>query len=214
MTDAMRSLRLDRHGVHRDPEGPEFQGFPKLPRLSREVLVTEKIDGTNAQVYITEDGQLFAGSRKRWLTPEADNFGFAAWCRDNKDELLTLGPGRHFGEWWGSGIQRGYNQPERWFSLFNVARWKKAYMIHERYSNVELDTAVEAPRCCWVVPLICTLAEPCSITTDDVMSNLRERGSYASPGYMNPEGIVLYHTAANVGFKKTFEHDRTGKEAA
>lgn len=27
----------------------EFQGFPKMPRLSREVIISEKLDGTNAQ---------------------------------------------------------------------------------------------------------------------------------------------------------------------
>lgn len=34
-----------------------------------------------------------------------------------------------------------------------------------------------------------------------------KNGSYASLGYMKPEGIVIYHTAANVMFKKTFEND-------
>ena len=35
----------------------EFQPFPKIPRLSREIVITEKIDGTNAQILITDDGQ-------------------------------------------------------------------------------------------------------------------------------------------------------------
>ena len=100
----------------------DFKEFPKMPRLSREIIVTEKIDGTNAQVAVAElDGYsspgavwegdglaIYAGSRTRWITPEADNFGFAAWVRDNAEELATLGPGNHFGEWWGRGIQRGY----------------------------------------------------------------------------------------------------------
>ena len=77
----------------------EFMGFPKMARLSREIIVSEKIDGTNAQVYITEDGTMRAGSRTRWITPEDDNFGFAKWVDAHRDELLTLGPGRHFGEW-------------------------------------------------------------------------------------------------------------------
>jgi hypothetical protein len=79
----------------------EFMGFPKMGRLSRECWVTEKIDGTNAQIYITDDGQMLIGSRTRWITPESDNFGFARWATEHKDELLQLGPGRHFGEWWG-----------------------------------------------------------------------------------------------------------------
>ncbi len=56
----------------------EFTAFPKIPRLNREIIVTEKIDGTNAQVVVTEDGEVRAGSRSRWITPEADNFGYAA----------------------------------------------------------------------------------------------------------------------------------------
>ena len=114
-----------------------FVEFPKMPRLSREIIVTEKIDGTNAQVYIGDDGTILAGSRTRWITPENDNFGFAAWVRDNTDELLKLGPGSHFGEWWGAGIQRRYGLNEKRFSLFNVARWGE-----------------ERPACCSVVPVL------------------------------------------------------------
>lgn len=72
----------------------EFVEFPKIARLSREIVVTEKIDGTNAQIYIlhrdvltpqtepyviswTDNHVLLAGSRNRYLTPGADNFGFA-----------------------------------------------------------------------------------------------------------------------------------------
>ena len=41
----------------------DFAGFPKIARLNRQVIVTEKIDGTNAQIRITEDGQFLVGSR-------------------------------------------------------------------------------------------------------------------------------------------------------
>jgi hypothetical protein len=36
----------------------QFTAFPKMARLQREVLISEKIDGTNAQVYITDDGKI------------------------------------------------------------------------------------------------------------------------------------------------------------
>jgi hypothetical protein len=67
-----------------------FLEFPKMARLSRDIIVTEKIDGTNAQILITEDGQVFAGSRKRWITPQSDNFGFAKWVEENKHPLYDL----------------------------------------------------------------------------------------------------------------------------
>lgn len=120
---------------------PEFRAFDKISRLNRECVVTEKIDGTNALVYVGEDGSVLAGSRSRWITPEADNFGFARWVRAHEDELRAgLGVGRHFGEWWGSGVQRGYGliNGEKRFSLFNVSRWD----IPER------------PACVGIVPVI------------------------------------------------------------
>lgn len=174
--------------------------FPKVPRLNREVIVTEKIDGTNAQVFIAEDGvTMLAGSRTRWITPEADNFGFAAWVRDNRDELLKLGPGRHFGEWWGSGIQRGYGLPkgERRFSLFNVSRW---------------GDPDERPECCDVVPLLYygPFRTDC---IEGALNDLREKGSSAAHGFMKPEGVIVFHTAANSGFKVTLEKDEEPKSA-
>jgi hypothetical protein len=33
----------------------EFQPFPKLARLNRNILITEKLDGTNAAVVIVAD---------------------------------------------------------------------------------------------------------------------------------------------------------------
>lgn len=73
-------------------ETTEFVPFPKMARLSREIIVTEKIDGTNGQIYIGEDGEFLIGSRTRWITPEMDNHGFARWATDHKDELMQLGP--------------------------------------------------------------------------------------------------------------------------
>lgn len=174
----------------------EFVEFPKLPRLSREIIVTEKIDGTNAQVCITEDGGFYVGSRSRWITPQDDNFGFAAWAYANRDELMQLGPGSHFGEWWGAGIQRRYGLTEKRWSLFNTARWSES-----------------RPACCHVVPVL--YVGP--FTTDAVenaLSALRIGGSFAAPGFMNPEGVVVYHSAGRVGFKKTIHKDEVPKGQA
>lgn len=40
-----------------------FQEFPKMARLSRECVITEKIDGTNAQILVTPEGGMLTGSR-------------------------------------------------------------------------------------------------------------------------------------------------------
>jgi len=167
----------------------EFQGFPKMARLSREIIITEKIDGTNAQICIGEDGSFQAGSRTRWIVPEDDNFGFARWAYDNMDELLELGPGRHFGEWWGQGIQRKYGVERKVFSLFNVSRWGDA-----------------RPACCDVVPTLYRGVFSQAAVVE-ALDRLRANGSFASPGFMNPEGVIVYHVAAGIGFKKTLEKD-------
>ena len=177
----------------------EFEPFQKIARLSRNCAITEKIDGTNACIAITEDGEFLTGSRTRWITPADDNFGFSKWAHDHKDELMNLGPGKHFGEWWGAGIQRRYGQTEKRFSLFNVSRWS--------------ETA--PPACCSVVPVLYTGIFT-STAADEALELLRTKGSVAAPGFMQPEGIIIYQTAARMYFKKTLDKDEEwkGKAAA
>ena len=190
----------------------DFIKFPKVPRLNRDCTITEKIDGTNAQVFIEhksildlgspyKDGVLFemanfcvfAGSRKRYLTIKNDNYGFARWVQGNGEELLKLGPGRHFGEWWGQGIQRNYGLKEKRFSLFNTNLWSK-----------------DRPACCDVVPVLYSGPFDTDIVNHEVKW-LRANGSMAAPGFMKPEGIMVFHTAANSLFKVTCENDEKHK---
>jgi hypothetical protein len=167
----------------------EFEAFPKIARLRRNIFITEKIDGTNAQVFVGEDGLVRAGSRSRWISPEDDNFGFARWVAEHADGLRELGPGRHYGEWWGAGIQRRYGLTEKRFSLFNTGRWSS-----------------ERPACCHVVPVLYEGL----FSTDAVeaaLESLRANGSAASPGFMKPEGIIVYVAHARQYFKVTLEKD-------
>lgn len=173
--------------------GIDFQPFPKISRYFRDIVITEKIDGTNAQVAVYEDGTVRAGSRNRWITPTDDNHGFARWVSDHSDELVNLGPGLHYGEWWGSGIQRGYGltKGEKRFSLFNVHRWEDATI---------------RPGCCHVVPKLYEGPNDAE-TIQHIAGVLKEYGSYASPGFMNPEGIIIFHTASNLYQKFTLDGD-------
>jgi len=194
---------------------PEFSEFPKMARLSRECIITEKIDGTNAQIYITEDGQFFTGSRTRWITPDNDNFGFSAWAHAHKEELMKIGPGRHFGEWWGSGIQRNYGltNGERRLSLFNVQRWclhnQEPKPIKTNDPRI-VKYQEKLPECVGLVPI---LYEGLFLTgvCDAAIKDLRNDGSKVVENFMNPEGIVCFHIAANIGFKKTLEKDKIPK---
>ena len=190
------NCHMTRHYVE-SPAAPSFASMPKIPRLSREMIVTEKIDGTNAAVWVDGDGDVWAGSKNKWLTLEQDNFGFAHWVDLHSVELQELGEGIHRGEWWGSKIQRGYGltNGERRFSLFNTYRWS--------------DDLVR-PACCRVVPVL-HVGEFCSLDIEDCLDELAVNGSKAEPGFTKPEGIVVFHVAANFSFKKTIFNDAQPK---
>ena len=226
----------------------DFTPFPKVPHLSRECVITEKLDGTNASVWIIpkqhvdcitpeftetilgefmhdEIGTCFvkAASRKRFITPgkSTDNFGFAAWVCNNFDELTNLGPGAHYGEWWGQGIQRGYDLGEKRFSLFNVGRWTDhCWSRHISVRDASENEIEFSPACCGVVPVLYrgNFGETVGDYADKesifgaILGDLWRVGSKAAHGFMNPEGIMIYHTAARQYFKKTFEYDGVGKE--
>lgn len=189
---------------------PTFPAYPRTPRLDRDMVVTEKIDGTNALLHVIPaadlwdvhvpwilgkagDLQLLAGSRTRYITPGSDNFGFAAWAADNAEELaLELGVGRHYGEWWGKGIQRGYGLEGRRLSLFAVDRYPWLdWTSHDLVGTVPVlyrgpfDTS-------------------CVYEAADL---LEHGGSRAAPGYGRPEGVVAYHTAARQVFKHLIDKD-------
>lgn len=216
---------------------PLFEPFPKMARLSRACTITEKIDGTNAQIIIrTKDeidatntafGRLiamvdgfaiFAGSRTRLVTLADDNHGFSRWVLDHAGSLIQLGVGRHFGEWWGSGINRGYGLPKgkMRFSLFNTNRWSEnsPEFVGTKWDDVSrMETPVyteACPSCCHVVPVLYRGIFH-SDAVEDCMQDLRLNGSAAAKGFMNPEGVVVHHTAAGVGFKITLQNDEGPK---
>lgn len=170
----------------------DFIPFPKIPRLFRDATITEKIDGTNACVVVTDDGVL-AQSRNQFITPLKDNHGFARWVYDNAERLRdTLGPGRHFGEWWGQGIQRGYGLVSKRFSLFNVSKW-------EGLVDDELGL--------FVVPVVARLSPFTTAGVQKAIIDLEQGGSVAAPGYEHPEGVVVFHEAGGHLYKALIEND-------
>lgn len=184
----------------------EFQAWPKTSRLFRDIVVTEKLDGTNAAIIITEDGEVGAQSRTRIITPgkTTDNYGFAGWVEDNAFWLAhTLGPGRHFGEWWGQGIQRRYGMEHRQFSLFNTEKW--AFALEE---PLQVGTALLG-----VVPVM--YRGPFSEgVIEQKLQRLVYFGSQAAPGWMKPEGVCVYHTQSKRVYKVTLDDQDKGKWSA
>lgn len=220
-------------GIPGDAFVPEaaFTPFPKISRLFRPVVITEKIDGTNSAVVVSEtspynygdeevvgpgivintDGHkldgwspvyVYAQSRKQVISPEQDNFGFAAWVREHARELaLGLGVGIHFGEWWGAGIQRKYGLDHKRFSLFNTARWAGGYN----------EDGTRRPDCCHAVPVLAELETFDSHAIQSTLNLLVATGSQAAPGFNDPEGVVVFHEAGNLLFKTTIKGDEKSK---
>lgn len=166
----------------------DFPSFPKTTHYSGLYgVVTEKIDGTNGLVFVSDNREVRAGSRNRWLTPENDNYGFAAWVEANKDLLARLGPGHHYGEWWGTGIGRGYGVDYRAFSLFDAPRWREAFKDEVRFPlAMRLVARLDYVPILHFGPMYAEVPFRCD-------ENLYLNGSVAAEGYMYPEGVVVQY---------------------
>ena len=186
-----------------------FEAFPKIGRLKRECVVTEKVDGTNAQIVFGDSADdLLVGSRKRQIWPEGtpgkdkgcDNFGFAGWVYENREALFAfLGTGRHYGEWAGKGIQRTYGLDEKRFFLFNTARFGPGRQeVPPELKAIGLD----------VVPVL-YIGEFDTRDLDQIMVCLADEGSAIEGASkdVDPEGIVVYQAAVRQLFKVTYDYD-------
>jgi len=87
-----------------------------------------KLHGSNAAITVESNGNVYAQSRSRIITPgPEDNCGFAAWVSEHKDVWaknanqkvdLTI-----YGEWCGSGVQKGVaisNIDRKVFAIFAI----------------------------------------------------------------------------------------------
>jgi hypothetical protein len=182
-----------------------FEPFKKIPRLFRDCTITEKIDGTNATVVIDDDGDVYAASRNSFIPDERDNFGFRGWVESNEDLLRDiLGPGVHRGEWWGSGIQRKYGLTgnDKRFSLFHP-KWEKI-LAGRKLGGLPIPDGLGWVPILYQGPFLTREVE-------DQIFRLRTFGSVCSPGFMDPEGVVVYHEAAGQYFKVTVKDDEKPK---
>lgn len=181
---------------------PEFTPWPKIARLNRDVIVTEKVDGTNAAIVIPEDDSgIFAQSRKKMISPgkNTDNYGFAGWVKEREEQLRNiLGYGIHFGEWYGEGIQKNpLGITGKRFMLFNTTRWGGGIIAPDNPLGIEVATVL--------------YQGPFNTTSiNSIVAGLRATGSVHVPGG-KAEGVVVYHTAADIMFKVLCENDEGWK---
>jgi len=171
----------------------EFEPWPKIPRaILGDVVVTEKIDGTNACV-IVQDGVIVGiQSRKRMLNvgKENDNYGFASYVVQNMDKFLELGEGKHFGEWAGLGIQKNpHNLDAKYFFLFNTRRWGEHHLPPEGIRVVK----------------VLHQGEYTHDTIDRIMNELKD---FSTLHEYTAEGIVVYFPRLDAMEKHTFQYNK------
>lgn len=160
----------------------EFKKYPKTKRfLDSTMLITEKLEGTNAQIVFLESETpnyipWLAGSRNKWLTETSSNFGFYQFVEENVEVLFEiLGVGRHYGEFCGDKIQNTAGVEGKKLFMFNTS-----LDIPEEYKHI-VDTV---PRL-HVGPF-----NPRVI--HEILNGLKDNGSVASPGFYPVEGIILH----------------------
>lgn len=200
----------------------EFQSWPKTPRLFRDIVITEKVDGSNSAIIIKEyehddeggtiaqvnvDGKLYsvgAQSRNRLIFPgkTTDNHGFARFVEENAEKLVELlGEGRHYGEWWGKGVQGRYHAQFKGFLLFNTEKHDGLYTwFHDTSIG---DVLVEAMPVLYKGPYS-------EQKIRETLSELSTNGSVISP-FDPAEGIVVFHTQSRKVYKVTLDNNDKGK---
>jgi hypothetical protein len=182
--------------------------------LNGNVWVTPKLDGSNASVWADEEGNLYCGSRKRKITVEKDNAGFANWFMNgNEQEQKELQAFCRkfphlvvFGEWMGHskllGSIKGYNKDlvlnHLWiFNIYN--RETEEYLgYHEMEAILSLNHLIDH-----MVPVVAVMDNP---TEQDII-NIAENNHFLLNDGCIGEGVVIH----NDNFVNCFGRHVVGK---
>ena len=161
-------------------------------------FVFPKIDGTNASVWIDENGQFSCGSRNRELDRENDNAGFCNYAVGNAaliGYLLKYPTHRLYGEWLVPHSLKTYRDNA----------WRKFYVFDV---CIDSDDGVEYVPYSEYVPLleefgidyIPLLAEVVNGTRDQFYALLEKNQFLIKDGEGAGEGIVI----KNYGYKNKY----------
>lgn len=160
--------------------------------------VFPKIDGTNASIWLDDNGDIQSGSRRRHLTLDNDNAGFYEWVLNQRNilEYLNSNPThRLFGEWLVPHSLKTYRD-DCWnnFYVFDVVEDTEEdfkYLNYESY-KVELDRYNIS-----YIPPICTAK---NATYDQFINQLDKNIFLVKNGEGFGEGIVI----KNYDFKNKY----------
>lgn len=209
----------------------EFRAWPKTARLYRDIVITEKIDGTNAGIHIVPwdypatpiatDPQVLNhvavldGIREGedGLEDNEDYTWYLVGAQSRSRMLEADGPDNHgFAEW---VADNAFTLVEDLGPGLHMGEWwgkgiQRGYGMNRKVFSL-FNTAKWAftdfiTPDLYVVPILYQgVFAPVEIHWQSAM--LRDGGSQAAPGFMKPEGICIYHTALRKVLKYTLDDD-------
>jgi ATP-dependent RNA circularization protein (DNA/RNA ligase family) len=189
----------------------EASGFVKYQHIERlgtaetdgildgQVYVFPKIDGTNASVWMNEEGAFCAGSRNRILGLSNDNAGFMNWCTTSpQSEMFATFLKSHpnlylYGEWLVPHSLKTYREAAwRDFYVFDVLDTTQGLLLsYEAYRPLLEEHGIN------YIPPLAVIKNP---DPDNIMRILDKNGYLIEDGKGVGEGIVL----KNYGYQNRF----------
>jgi ATP-dependent RNA circularization protein (DNA/RNA ligase family) len=214
-----------------------YKSYLHVERLEKEecegllqndiVYVTAKIDGTNACVWLGEDGQVHAGSRKRELNENKDNADFYSWVQSNNNEAISLRQALAdhptwilYGEWMGFekfvGSIKTYDDCAKGHMyLFDVFDTETLEYLPDHVWRIALTKYGLHP---YMVELLATLSHPSYQDIVDVaeenkflLTHAENKGEGVvckAPGWKNKYGHTCY---GKVVLDEFHQHKRQGR---
>ncbi len=172
----------------------EFQKYQHLEKFGTTEVngieiglchIFPKIDGTNASVWINNEGKIQAGSRKRTLSLDSDNAGFFAWVSENKILKGFMNDYPHLrlcGEWLVPHTLKTYlDSAWRDFYVFDVMNGEK-YLPYNEYKEILDGFGIN-----YITPL-CIIKNP----TDETLYKCLDKNDYLIKDNKGVgEGIVI-----------------------
>lgn len=210
----------------------EFQEWPKTPRHYRDIIITEKIDGTNAAIGIVELHEADLNENSEPIDPNIINYQEVeldgVWrvmgvYAQSRNRLIRPGKATDnagFAGWVSQNaaqlvelLNPGLHYGEWWGQGIqrNYGLKEKRFSLFNTHAHKGIYERSEG--LLRTVPVLYQGPNQ-GARVEEAMQYLAEYGSEAETGFANPEGVCVYHSASKQVTKVTFEHDNTGKWAA
>ena len=194
----------------------EYKSYQHIEKLGREecdgilngtVTIQPKIDGTNSVVWLGDDGNVRAGSRKRELSLDNDNAGFMNQIIDDENikSYLHKHPNHYvYGEYLVPHTIRTYDC-DAWkkFYIFDVFELNDNY---GRYLSYDEYVPLLEEFNLTYIPEIVRLENP----SIEEVADCIKKTHYLMPEGATPEGVI----AKNYGYKNKWGHVVWGKIVA